>query len=301
MRLAHGRRADVCLTSEGPGLEFDRHERRVASRGGGTMAVLRVQGIRKTFTTGDDNRIEAIAGVDFAVDRGEFVSIVGPSGCGKSTLLNVIAGLTHQDAGEVYLFDELVRGTHPLLEMVFQDDSVFPWRTAIRNVEFGLEMRGVRAKERRKRANEMIDIVGLTGFEESHPTELSGGMKQRVAIARALVMEPAVLLMDEPFGALDEQTRFLLGEELLQIQARLHQTVLFVTHSVSEAVQLSDRVIAMTARPGKIKDIVHIDLPRPRDTRTMESDAFGKHVARLWTVIREESVKSFGAERLGQP
>lgn len=301
MRPAPGRRADVRLTSEGSGLEFDRQERRAASRCGGKMAVLRVHGIRKAFTTGDDNHIEAIAGVDFAVDRGEFVSIVGPSGCGKSTLLSVIAGLTRQDAGDVYLFDELVRGTHPLLGMVFQEESVFPWRTAIRNVEFGLEMRGVRAKERRRKANQMIDIVGLTGFEEHHPTELSGGMKQRVAIARALVMEPAVLLMDEPFGALDEQTRFLLGEELLQIQARLQQTVLFVTHSVSEAVQLSDRVIAMTARPGEIKDIVHIDLPRPRDTRTMESDAFGKHVARLWKVIREESVKSFGADRLGQP
>jgi len=177
--------------------------------------------------------------------------------------------------------------------MVFQEESTFPWRTTLGNVAFGLEMRGVAQDERRKQAREMIRLVGLSGFEDRYPSELSGGMKQRVAIARALVLEPKILLMDEPFGALDEQTRIILGEELLKIRDQLKQTIILVTHNINESVQLSDRVMIMTARPGKVKEIVTIDLPQPRDSSIISSDRFGRLVAQVWGALREESIRSF--------
>jgi NitT/TauT family transport system ATP-binding protein len=184
--------------------------------------------------------------------------------------------------------------------MVFQEESTFPWRTTLANVEFGLEMRGVGIDARRKKATEMIGLVGLSGFEQRYPSELSGGMKQRVAIARALVLEPKILLMDEPFGALDEQTRIILGEELLKIRAALRQTIIFVTHNINESVQLSDRVMVMTARPGRIKAMVDIDLPQPRDSSIIASERFGRLVAQVWGALREESLKSFRqTEKLG--
>jgi NitT/TauT family transport system ATP-binding protein len=161
------------------------------------------------------------------------------------------------------------------------------------NVGFGLEMRGVAPDERRAKAREMIRLVGLSGFEERYPSELSGGMKQRVAIARALVLEPKILLMDEPFGALDEQTRIILGEELLRIRDQLRQTIILVTHNINESVQLSDRVMVMTARPGRVKSIVGIDLSHPRDSSIIASDRFGRLVAQVWSALREESIKSF--------
>jgi NitT/TauT family transport system ATP-binding protein len=161
------------------------------------------------------------------------------------------------------------------------------------NVAFGLEMQGVGREERERKAREMVRLMGLSGFENRYPSELSGGMKQRVAIARALVMEPRILLMDEPFGALDEQTRIILGEELLRIRDKLGQTILFVTHNISEAVQLSDQVVVMTARPGRIKEIVQIDLPRPRDSTIIASDRFGRLVGQVWSALREESLKGF--------
>jgi NitT/TauT family transport system ATP-binding protein len=186
-----------------------------------------------------------------------------------------------------------VNGPHPWLGMVFQEESTFPWRTTLGNVEFGLEMRGVSQDQRRQKSREMIRLVGLSGFEERYPSELSGGMKQRVAIARALVLEPKILLMDEPFGALDEQTRIILGEELLRIRDQLKQTIILVTHNINESVQLSDRVMIMTARPGRVKEAVPIDLPHPRDSTIIASDRFGKLVGRVWGALREESIKSF--------
>jgi NitT/TauT family transport system ATP-binding protein len=237
--------------------------------------------------------VRAVNEVSLSVQAGEFFSIIGPSGCGKSTLLRVIGGLLSASAGEVTVGAEKVTGPHPWLGMIFQEESTFPWRTTLGNVEFGLEMRGVGQEQRRTKAREMLRLVGLSGFETRYPAELSGGMKQRVAIARALVLEPKILLMDEPFGALDEQTRIILGEELLRIRDQLNQTIILVTHNINESVQLSDRVMIMTARPGRVKEVVAIDLPHPRDSSIIASERFGRLVAQVWSALREESIRSF--------
>ena len=257
--------------------------------------MLSLQKVSKIFGGVDDGStaVPAVDAVSFEVREGEFFSIIGPSGCGKSTLLRIIAGLLRASSGELTVAGELVSGPHPLIAMVFQEESTFPWRTTLANVEFGLQMRGVAEQRRRKTALDMIGLVGLGGFEQSYPSELSGGMKQRVAIARALVLEPKILLMDEPFGALDEQTRIILGEELLKIRDQLRQTIVLVTHNINESVQLSDRVMVMTARPGQVKTIVDIDLPHPRDSSIITSERFGRLVALVWSALREESIKSF--------
>ena len=259
------------------------------------MTILTLNNVGKTFSSPDNglDQVQAIDNVSLEVLGGELFSIIGPSGCGKSTLLRIIGGLIPASDGEVTVGDEKVTGPHPWIGMVFQEESTFPWRTTIGNVEFGLEMRGAAQQERRGKAREMIRLVGLSGFEERYPSELSGGMKQRVAIARALVLEPKILLMDEPFGALDEQTRIILGEELLRIRDQLKQTIILVTHNINESVQLSDRVMVMTARPGRVKEVVPIDLPHPRDSTIIASDRFGKLVAQVWGALREESIKSF--------
>jgi NitT/TauT family transport system ATP-binding protein len=265
------------------------------------MAILTLRNVSKAFGSPDNGTSEVVAVNDVSLDvrAEEFFSIIGPSGCGKSTLLRIIGGLIAASGGELNVDDQPVNGPHPWIGMVFQEESTFPWRTTLGNVEFGLEMRGVAIDERRAKAREMIRLVGLSGFEERYPSELSGGMKQRVAIARALVLEPKILLMDEPFGALDEQTRIILGEELLRIRDELKQTIILVTHNINESVQLSDRVMVMTARPGRVKAIVDIDLPHPRDTSIIASDRFGKLVAQVWGALREESIKSFKqSERL---
>jgi NitT/TauT family transport system ATP-binding protein len=259
------------------------------------MAILTLRNVSKFFGDADNGseQVVAINDVSFDVSAGEFFSIIGPSGCGKSTLLRIIGGLLAASSGELTVGFEKVNGPHPWLGMVFQEESTFPWRTTLGNVEFGLEMRGVSQDERRQKSREMIRLVGLSGFENRYPSELSGGMKQRVAIARALVLEPKILLMDEPFGALDEQTRIILGEELLRIRDQLKQTIILVTHNINESVQLSDRVMIMTARPGRVKEVVPIDLPHPRDSTIIASDRFGKLVGRVWGALREESIKSF--------
>ena len=259
------------------------------------MAILTLRNVSKFFGDADNGseQVVAIKDVSLDVSAGEFFSIIGPSGCGKSTLLRIIGGLLTASSGELTVGSDKVNGPHPWLGMVFQEESTFPWRTTLGNVEFGLEMRGVSQDQRRQKSREMIRLVGLSGFEERYPSELSGGMKQRVAIARALVLEPKILLMDEPFGALDEQTRIILGEELLRIRDQLKQTIILVTHNINESVQLSDRVMVMTARPGRVKEIVAIDLPQPRDTSIIASDRFGKLVAQVWSALREESIKSF--------
>lgn len=256
--------------------------------------MIEVRGVSKLFQSPDgDQVVQAVDSVDLDVRAGEFVSIIGPSGCGKSTLLAMIAGLVPDYGGEILINGQPSRGPHPSLGVVFQEESTFPWLSALDNAAFGLKVRGVSRVERRQKAREMLQLVGLGGFEDRNPAELSGGMRQRVAIARALVLHPAALLMDEPFGALDEQTRILLGEELLRIRELLGQTILFVTHNISEAVQLSDRVVVMTARPGRIKAILPIDLPRPRDSTVLTSDQFGHLVAQLWGLLREEAIKAF--------
>jgi len=259
------------------------------------MPILTLRNVDKVFGEPENGAalVPALDNISLDVYAGEFFSIIGPSGCGKSTLLRIIGGLIPATSGELTVGTEQVTGPHPWIGMVFQEESTFPWRTTLGNVEFGLEMRGVAQDVRRRKAKEMIGLVGLSGFEERYPSELSGGMKQRVAIARALVLEPKILLMDEPFGALDEQTRIILGEELLRIRDQLKQTIVLVTHNINESVQLSDRVMVMTARPGKIKEIVAIDLPQPRDSSIIASDRFGKLVAQVWNALREESIKSF--------
>ena len=253
------------------------------------MTILTLRNVSKFFGAADNGsqQVVAINDVSLDVSAGEFFSIIGPSGCGKSTLLRIIGGLLTASSGELTVGSDKVNGPHPWVGMVFQEESTFPWRTTLGNVEFGLEMRGVSQDQRRQKSREMIRLVGLSGFEERYPSELSGGMKQRVAIARALVLEPKILLMDEPFGALDEQTRIILGEELLRIRDQLKQTIILVTHNINESVQLSDRVMIMTARPGRVKEVVPIDLPHPRDSTIIASDRFGKLVGQVWGALRD--------------
>ena len=253
---------------------------------------VEIKDVRKTFSGNRGEEIEALAGVDLVLADNEFVSIVGPSGCGKSTLMEIVGGLTALSGGEVLVDEEPVRGPHPAVGLVFQQESAFPWRTVLENVEFGLEMHGVGKGERRERSRELVELVGLQGFEDRYPGELSGGMRQRVAIARTLVMNPEVLLMDEPFGALDEQTRLILGDELLRIWSRTKATALFITHSIEEATLLSDRVIVMSARPGTVRKVVSVDLERPRDSTVVGTPEFGRITGEIWEVLREESMKT---------
>ena len=252
--------------------------------------LLDVAGLTKRFVTADAP-LTAVDDVSFGVAPGEFVSIIGPSGCGKSTLFNIIGGLVGDYQGRVTVDGAVVSGPHEAVGMVFQEESTFPWRTVLENVAFPLEIAGVGKAERRERAHHFVTLVGLAGFERRYPAELSGGMRQRVAIARTLASTPRILLMDEPFAALDEQTRVLLGDKVLKIQQALSQTTLLITHNLTEAVQLSDRVIVMTYRPGRVKRIVDIDLPHPRDADVVGSDRFGRYVAEIWHDLREEATR----------
>jgi NitT/TauT family transport system ATP-binding protein len=262
-------------------------------------AALRIQNLTKQFDTAQ-GPLTAIEDVSFAVSEGEFVSVIGPSGCGKSTLFKILGGLSGDYRGGAFVGDDPVSGPHPAIGMVFQEESTFPWRTVLDNVAFPLEIGGMARAERQERARHFIGLVGLSGFEQRYPAELSGGMRQRVAIARTLAFEPKILLMDEPFGALDEQTRLLLGDKVLQIHQSLKQTSLLITHSITEAVQLSDRVLVMTYRPGRIKRVVNIDLPRPRTSEVVSSEAFGRYVAAIWADLREEASRGMtDAERPG--
>ncbi|HSL01573.1 MAG TPA: ABC transporter ATP-binding protein [Rubrobacteraceae bacterium] len=253
---------------------------------------VEIKDLKKVFSGQGNEEVEALAGIDLSITEGEFVSIVGPSGCGKSTLMEIVGGLTEPTGGEVLIDGEPINGPHPAVGLVFQQESAFPWRSVLGNVEFGLEMHGTPKEERRQRSRDLIELVGLQGFEDRYPEELSGGMRQRVAIARTLVMNPQVLLMDEPFGALDEQTRLILGDELLRIWSQSRATALFITHSIEEAVLLSDRVIVMSARPGSVKKVVPVDLERPRDSSVFGTPEFGRITGEIWEVLREESMKA---------
>jgi NitT/TauT family transport system ATP-binding protein len=223
-----------------------------------------IRDLFKTFVKGR-KEVRALAGFTLAVPDAQFVCLLGPSGCGKTTVLRILAGLETKSGGMVKVKGREVSRAGSDRGMVFQEFALFPWRTVRKNIEFGLEIRNMPEAERRKLSSKYIDLVGLGGFEDAHPNELSGGMKQRVGIARALANEPAVLLMDEPFGSLDAQTRNLMQKELLRIWSATKKTILFVTHSVDEAVFLADRIVVMTARPGKVREDIVVDLPRPRD------------------------------------
>src|SRR5580692_10290715 len=251
-------------------------------------AILAVDNIVKRFET-PDGILTAVDHVSFTVDPGEFVSVIGPSGCGKSTLFNVIGGLIDGYEGSVSVAGERLYGPHAAIGMIFQEESTFPWRTVIDNVAFPLELAGLAKAERYERARHFVALVGLAGFERRYPAELSGGMRQRVSMARTLAAGPKILLMDEPFAALDEQTRLLLGDKVLQIQQELKQTTLLITHNITEAVQMSDRILVMTYRPGKMKRIVDINLTRPRTSEIVGSEAFGRYVAQIWSDLREEA------------
>ena len=265
-----------------------------AVSGAGTRAVaapvLAVEGVSKRFGAGPD-AVLAVSDMSFAVERGEFVSVIGPSGCGKSTLFHMIGGLAAASAGRISVDGEAIRGPHPAIGMVFQEESCFPWRSVADNVAFPLELAGQGRAARRAEAQRYIDLVGLRGFERRQPSELSGGMRQRVCIARTLAARPRLLLMDEPFAALDEQTRLLLGDKILQIQQDLQQTTLLITHSITEAVQLSDRILVMSYRPGRLLRTLRVDLPRPRTADVVTSPAFGAMVAELWSDLRAEATR----------
>jgi NitT/TauT family transport system ATP-binding protein len=257
--------------------------------------ILVVDNITKRFET-PEGVVTAVDGVSLSVAPGEFVGIIGPSGCGKSTLFNIIGGLLDGYDGTVKVAGDLVRGPHPAIGMIFQEESTFPWRTVIDNVAFPLEIAGVGKSERYDRARHFVSLVGLDGFERRYPAELSGGMRQRVSMARTLAAEPKIMLMDEPFASLDEQTRLLLGDKVLQIQQELKQTTLIITHNITEAVQLSDRIFVMTYRPGKLKRMVKLDLPRPRTSEIVSSEAFGRYVAQIWSDLREEASRGLRAD-----
>jgi NitT/TauT family transport system ATP-binding protein len=237
----------------------------------------------------------AIERFDLEVEEGEFVCIVGPSGCGKSTFLRILAGLDVVSAGEARILPG-PDPSQPLNNVVFQEYAVFPWKTVLANVAFGLEMRRVPRRERLERARHWLAKVGLTRFEDYYPGQLSGGMKQRVSIARALANDPQVLLMDEPLGALDAQTRVVLQEELLAIWEETRTTVVYITHSIDEAVFLADRVVVMTAHPGRLKAVFDVDLPRPRDLATMATPAFAALTGAVWEALRDEVTRAMAAQ-----
>ena len=231
--------------------------------------------------------VTALKDISLRVDGGRFIVLVGPSGCGKSSLLMMMAGLRTQTSGEIICDGKPLTGPDPdRVGVVFQDANLFPWLTAIQNVEFPLKLKGVPKEQRRKEAQQALDIVGLGQFAERYPSELSGGMRQRVSIARGLVHNPPVLLMDEPFAALDEQTRLTMGDELLRIWSVTQKTVVFVTHSLTEAVYLADEIFVMSARPGQVTDHIQVTLPRPRNQEIMASDDFNRLRERIWSQIR---------------
>ncbi len=239
--------------------------------------------------------VHALGPIDLRLRRGEFVGVVGPSGCGKSTLLETVAGLALPTTGTVTFEGVLVRNQVPEgVGVVFQEDATFPWLTVRDNVAFGLQRAGIEGAEVDKRVDDAIAFMGLNAFRTAYPSQLSGGMRQRVCIARTLVLRPRLILLDEPFGALDQQTRLLMGEELLRLWRETGATVMLITHALDEAAMLSDRVAVMSSRPGRIIDILETNWPRERDSRIVSEPGFGVFTSRLWELIRDESKKALG-------
>jgi NitT/TauT family transport system ATP-binding protein len=262
----------------------------IAGPAGGPGPKLTVAGVTKWFPRRDGGFVQVLDGVDFQVDDGQFVSIVGASGCGKTTLLRMIDGLEPYDTGRISLDGNVVDGPGLDRGVVFQQDSLYPWRTVEENVWLGLEAQGRSLAERRQVASSLVRLVGLTGFDHHYPHELSGGMRQRVNLARAMAIDPGILLMDEPFAALDAQTREVMQRELLRIWTERRKTVVFITHQIDEAVYLSDRVIVMSSRPGRVRADLRIDLGRPRDLQLKRTPQFVEYVETIWDMIEQEAV-----------
>jgi len=240
--------------------------------------------------------VQAVKSVSIDVQPGEFVSLIGPSGCGKSTLMNAVAGFTRTNSGTLTLDGKSIEGPGADRGVVFQQYSLFPWMTVRKNVEFGLKMQGMAQSQRQTQARTLLGLAGLLAFEDHYPSQLSGGMKQRVGIVRALATSPQVLLMDEPFGALDSQTRSVMQEILTNMWQRLRLSVLFITHDIEEAIFLSDRIYVMTARPGRVKAEIVVPLPRPRKPEMMDTPEFGALIRDIKKLIREESLAAMGSE-----
>jgi NitT/TauT family transport system ATP-binding protein len=252
----------------------------------GVSGEIRIQGVTKTFV-GQHGDVQALDPIELSIPQGQFLCIVGPSGCGKTTLLRILAGLEAPTSGGVEF--TIANEGKPLRSVVFQEQGIFPWMTVLQNTAFGLKVRGVGRSEREKQAGAYLDMLGLTQFSDAYPRQLSGGMRQRVNIARAFANDPAILLMDEPLASLDEQTKLLVQDDLLRLWEGSHKTVVYITHSLDEAIVLGDRVMVMTNRPGKVKSLVDIDLTRPRNVLDMQSNAaFFDIRSRIWTALREE-------------
>jgi NitT/TauT family transport system ATP-binding protein len=273
--------AAIWLSSSGDG-------NGLLERVGRMQAYISGRNVNLTFRPPNRGPVRALQNFDIDIGEGEFLSIVGPSGCGKSTFLNVLLGLVKPDSGDIRMDGKPITGPGTDRAMVFQEFGLLPWRTVQHNVELGLELKGMAAEARRKVSQPLIQMVGLTGFEGHYPHELSGGMKQRVGLARALATDPNVLLMDEPFAALDAQTRDLMQVELLRIWQEAKKTVLFVTHQIDEAIYLSDRVVVMTKRPGHAKKIFKIGLPRPRDYEMRVTPEFNELKLEIWNELKDE-------------
>ncbi len=257
-----------------------------------------VRNVTRSFDTAGGDKLHALGPINLELRTGEFFSVVGPSGCGKSTLLEIIAGLTPASSGEVMFEGNPVRGDVPDgIGVVFQEDASFPWLTVRDNISFGLRRHGVAPDEVERRVEHALGLVGLKDFAAAYPVQLSGGMRQRVCIARTLVLRPRLILLDEPFGALDQQTRLLMGDEVLALWRATNATVLLITHSLDEAALLSDRVGVMSSRPGQFLELIETGWPRDRDSRLASDPAFGQVTSRLWSLLREESTK---AMRSGQ-
>lgn len=255
-----------------------------------------VEGVTRVYLArGGQPAVNALGPIDLDLYQGEFLSVVGPSGCGKSTFLELLAGLAEPTAGTIEFEGRAVRGRVPEgVGVVFQEDSSFPWLTVWDNVAFGLENAGVASSEIKRRVDFAVQFMGLAEFTKSYPAQLSGGMRQRVCIARTLVLQPRLILLDEPFAALDQQTRLLMGDELLRLWRETGATILLITHALDEAAMLSDRVAVMSARPGRLLEIISTGWPAERDSRIVEDARFGAVTARLWTILREESRKALG-------
>jgi NitT/TauT family transport system ATP-binding protein len=260
----------------------------------GRHAELR--GVSKIFpAAGGQGHVHALGPIDLELAQGEFVAVVGPSGCGKTTLLEALAGLTAPSAGAILFEGRPVMGDVPAgIGVVFQEDASLPWLTVWDNIAFGLRQTGIAASEIERRVKDALSFMGLDEFAQAYPTQLSGGMRQRVCIARTLVLEPRLILLDEPFGALDQQTRLLMGDELLRLWRTTGATILLITHAIDEAVMLADRVAVMSARPGRFIDIVPTGWGADRDSRVLAEARFGTLTARVWSRLREESLRSMG-------
>jgi NitT/TauT family transport system ATP-binding protein len=274
--------------SSGEAATFGEVRSRAAPGVADTSAKIRSEGLRKTFTS-RRGEVVALDGIDLEVAPSEFVSIVGPSGSGKSTFLYIVGGFVEPSGGRVLVDGRPVTGPGSERGIVFQEFVLFPWKTVLGNIMYGLVEKGVPRRERHARAREFIEMVKLSGFEKHYPKELSGGMKQRVAIARTLIMDPDVLLMDEPFGSIDAQTRAIMQTELMQIWERTQKTVLFVTHSVEEALFLSDRIYVFSNRPARVKATIDVEIPRPRDPeQILGTERYARLHKHVWELLREE-------------